>query len=81
MTITLLSRFQQFNKHLSYLPGTGYKFDTSKTFYDAIPTYAHTISAISNYKWYDENKSGAEVCAYFGCLLVINDMTWGITGT
>jgi hypothetical protein len=75
MTTTLLSRTQQFNQYLPYLPGTGNKFDADdirEMVYNALPTYVHTIIATSDYKWYNKNKLNAEVCAYFDCLLVIS---------
>jgi hypothetical protein len=45
--------------------------------YNALPTYVHTILATSEYKWYDKNKLDAEVCAYFGYLLVISALSCG----
>jgi hypothetical protein len=41
MTTTLLSRIQQFNSYLSYLPGMGNKFDADdvrEMVYNALPT-------------------------------------------
>jgi hypothetical protein len=75
MTITLLSRIQQFNSCLPYLPGTGNKFDTDdvrEMVYNALPTYVHTIIATLDYKSYDKNKLDAKVCACFDRLLVIS---------
>ena len=75
MTTTLLSRIQQFNRYLQYLPGTGNKFDSDdirEMVYNSLPNYVHTIIATTDYKWDDENKSDAEVCAYFDRLLVIS---------
>jgi hypothetical protein len=69
---TLLSRIQQFNRYLQYLPGTGNKFDSDdirEMEYNSLPNYVHTILATTDYKWDDENKSDAEVCAYFDRLL------------
>jgi hypothetical protein len=48
MTTTLLSRIQQFNRYLPYLPGTGNKFDADdvrEMVYNALSTYVHTIIA------------------------------------
>jgi hypothetical protein len=75
MTTTLLSRIQQFNCYLQYLPGTGNKFnpdDIREMIYNSLPNYIHTIIATTDYKWDDKSKSNAEVCAYFDCLLVIS---------
>jgi hypothetical protein len=75
MTTTLLSRIQQLNRYLPYLPGTGNKFDADdvrEMVNNALPTYVHTMIATSDYKWYNENKLDAKVCAYFDCLLVIS---------
>jgi hypothetical protein len=75
MTTTLLSRIQQFNRYLKYLPGTGNKFDSDdirEMVYNSLPNYVHTIIATTDYKWDDENKSDAEVCAYFDRLLMIS---------
>jgi hypothetical protein len=65
MTTTLLSRIQQFNRYLPYIPGTGNKFDADEVreiVYNSLPTYVHTIIATSDYKWYNKNKSDAKVC-------------------
>jgi hypothetical protein len=75
MTTTLLSRMQQFNRYLPYLPGTGNKFEADQVremVCNALPTYVHSIIATSDYKWYNKNKSDAKVCTYFDHLLVIS---------
>jgi hypothetical protein len=80
MTITLLSRIQQFNRYLPYLPGAGNKFDADdvrEMVYNALLTFVHTIIATSDYKWYDENRSDAKVFAYIDCLLVISALAQG----
>jgi hypothetical protein len=80
MTTTLLSRIQQFNRYLPYLPGTGNKFDIDdvrKMVYNALSTYVHTINATSDYKWHNKNKLDAKVCANFDCLLVISALAQG----
>jgi hypothetical protein len=54
MATTLLSRIQQFNRYLAYLPGTGNKFDADNVremVYNALPMYVHTLIATSDYKW------------------------------
>jgi hypothetical protein len=59
MTTTLLSRIQQVNRYLPYLPGTGNTFDADdvrEMVYNALSTYVHTIIATSDYNWYDKNK-------------------------
>jgi hypothetical protein len=53
ITTTLLSRIQQFNGFLPYLPGTGNKFDADdvrEIVYNALSTYVHTIIVTSYYK-------------------------------
>jgi hypothetical protein len=80
MTTTLLTRIQQFNRWIPYLPRTGKKFDADEireTVYNALPTYVHNIIATFDYKWYDENKLDAKVCSYFDCLLVISALAQG----
>jgi hypothetical protein len=75
MTTTVLSRIQQLNRYLSYLLGTGKKFDVDdvrEMVYNDLPTYVHTMIATSDYKWYNKNKLDAKVYAYFDCLLVIS---------
>jgi hypothetical protein len=49
-----LSRIQQFNRYLPYLPGTGNKFDADdarEMVFNSLSIYAYTIIAISDYKW------------------------------
>jgi hypothetical protein len=80
MTTTLLGRIQQYDMYLPYLPGTGNKFDADdvrEMVYNALSTYVHTMILTLDYKWYDKNKSDAEVCAYFDCLLVISTLAQG----
>jgi hypothetical protein len=75
MTMTLLSRIQQLNRYLQYLPGTGNKFDPDdirEMVYNSLPNYIHTKIVTTNYKWDDKNKSNAEVCACFDHQLVIS---------
>jgi hypothetical protein len=58
----------------------GNKFDADdvrEMVYNVLPTYVHTIIATSDYKWYNKNKSDAEVCAYFDHLLVISALARG----
>jgi Reverse transcriptase (RNA-dependent DNA polymerase) len=79
-TTTLLSRIQQFNRYLQYLPGTGNKFDSDdirEMVYNSLPNYIHTIISTTDYKWDEENKSDAEVCSYFDRLLVISALARG----
>jgi uncharacterized ubiquitin-like protein YukD len=80
ITTTLLSRIQQFNRYLPYLPGMGNKFDADDVrdmVYNPLPTYVHTIITTSDYKWYNKYKLDAKVCAYFDCLLVISALAQG----
>jgi hypothetical protein len=75
MTTTLQNRIQQFNRNSPYLLGMGNKFDAGdirEMVCNALPTYVHTMIAISNYKWCNKNKLDAKVCNYFECLLVIS---------
>jgi hypothetical protein len=51
LTSALLSRLQQFNRYLPYLPDVGNKFDPddiSEMLYNALPTYVHTIIATAD---------------------------------
>ena len=80
LTSTLLSRLQQFNRYLLYLPGTGSKFDAAdirEMVYNALPGYVHTIIATADYKWFDENKTDSEVIAYIDRLLIIGSVARG----
>jgi hypothetical protein len=80
MTTTFLSRIQQFNRYLPYLPWTGNKFDADdvrEMVYNALPMYVRTIITTSDYKWYNKNISDAEVFAYFDRLLVISALAQG----
>jgi hypothetical protein len=80
LTSALLSRLQQFNRYLPYLPGVGNKFDPDdirKMLYNALPTYVHTIIATANYKWFKDTKTDSEVSSYFNRLLVIGLMARG----
>jgi hypothetical protein len=74
MATALLSRIQQFNRYLPYLPGMGNEFDVNdvrELVYNALPTYLHTVIVTSDYNCYDKEWV-AEVCIYFDCLLVIS---------
>jgi hypothetical protein len=67
MTTTLLSRIQQFNRYQPYLPGTGNEFDSDdvrEMVYNSLPTYLHTIIAISDYKWYDKINQMLNFCLF-----------------
>jgi uncharacterized ubiquitin-like protein YukD len=80
MITTFLSRNHQFNRYLPYLPETRNKFDADdvrETVNNDLPMYVHTITATSDYKCYNKNKSDAEVCVYFDCLLVISALAQG----
>jgi hypothetical protein len=77
LTSALLSRLQQFNRYLPYLPGVGNKFDPNdirEMLYNALPTYIHTKIATADYKWFDDAKTDSEVSSYFDRLLVIGLM-------
>jgi hypothetical protein len=80
LTSALLSRLQQFNRYLPYLPGVGNKFNPNNIrmmLYNALPAYVHTIIATANYKWFDDTKTNSEVRSYFDRLLVISSMAHG----
>jgi hypothetical protein len=50
MTTTLLSKIQQFNRHLPYSFGTSNKFDADDVREMVLPTYVHTIIVTSDCK-------------------------------
>jgi hypothetical protein len=78
LTSALLSRLQQFNRYLPYLPGVGNNpDDIREMLYNALPTYVHTIIATADYKWFDDTKTDSEVSSYFDRLLVIGSMARG----
>jgi uncharacterized ubiquitin-like protein YukD len=80
MTTTILSRIQQFNRYIPYLPWTDNKFDADEVIekiYNVLSTYAHAIMATYDYKRYSKNKLDARFCAYFDCLLVISVLAQG----
>jgi hypothetical protein len=52
-----LIRIQQFIRCLPYLLGTGNKFDAAdvrEMVFNTLPSYAHTLIATSDYKWYEK---------------------------
>jgi hypothetical protein len=80
LTLALLSRLQQFNRYLPYLPGVRNKFDPNdirEMLYNALPTYVHTEIATADYKWFNNTETTIEVSSYFNRLLVIGSMARG----
>jgi hypothetical protein len=76
MTVRLLSRIQQLNPCITYLPKIGNKFvsgNIQEILYNALPNYIHTkIIATSSYKWDNNTKLDTEVGTYVDGLLVIS---------
>jgi hypothetical protein len=46
--------------------------DIREMVYNSLPNYVHTIIVTADYRWDNDSKLDAEVCAYFDNLLMIS---------
>jgi hypothetical protein len=49
--------------------------DIMEILYNELPTFAHTLIVLDNYKWFETAKTDSKVMTYFDRLLVIDSIS------
>jgi hypothetical protein len=52
--------------------------DIMEILYNELPTFAHTLIVLDNYKWFETAKTDSKVMTYFDRLLVIGSIARGV---